>query len=161
MSLVLFRVDDRLIHGQVVVGWGQSLHCGRIVLVNADVAGSIWEQELYRLAVPAQVDVIFTDAAGAAAGLAGWQADACPTVVLTADIETMAELRRAAPAVVRRINLGGIHHREGRRQRLPYLFLSDAEWALLSALATEGADVQAQDLPSSAPVALSHLGGAT
>ena len=25
MSLALYRIDDRLIHGQVVVGWGQPL----------------------------------------------------------------------------------------------------------------------------------------
>ncbi|MGH7674871.1 MAG: PTS sugar transporter subunit IIB, partial [Gemmatimonadales bacterium] len=25
MSIRLFRIDDRLIHGQVVVGWGQPL----------------------------------------------------------------------------------------------------------------------------------------
>ncbi|MGH7670271.1 MAG: PTS sugar transporter subunit IIB, partial [Gemmatimonadaceae bacterium] len=34
MSLALYRIDDRLIHGQVVLGWGQPLDAGFIVLVD-------------------------------------------------------------------------------------------------------------------------------
>ena len=34
MSIVLYRIDDRLIHGQVVVGWGQPLDVAFIVLVD-------------------------------------------------------------------------------------------------------------------------------
>ena len=52
MTLVLCRVDDRLIHGQVIVGWGQPLGIQRIVLADDDVARSEWEQDLYRMAVP-------------------------------------------------------------------------------------------------------------
>ena len=37
MTLLLHRIDDRLIHGQVVVGWGQPLDLGFIVLVD-DIA---------------------------------------------------------------------------------------------------------------------------
>src|SRR2546429_2671705 len=34
MSIALYRIDDRLIHGQVVVGWGKPLNVGFIVLVD-------------------------------------------------------------------------------------------------------------------------------
>ena len=47
MPIALYRIDDRLIHGQVVVGWGQPLELRFIVLVDDDVAASEWEQELY------------------------------------------------------------------------------------------------------------------
>ena len=46
MTLVLNRIDDRLIHGQVVVGWGQPLDVRFIVLVDDLVAASDWEKEL-------------------------------------------------------------------------------------------------------------------
>ena len=52
MALELYRIDDRLIHGQVVVGWGQPLDLRFIVLVDDEVASSDWEQELYRMGVP-------------------------------------------------------------------------------------------------------------
>jgi PTS system mannose-specific IIB component/fructoselysine and glucoselysine-specific PTS system IIB component len=56
MSIVLFRVDERLIHGQVVVGWGERLHIQQIVVVDDQLRESPWEQELYCLGVPPSVD---------------------------------------------------------------------------------------------------------
>src|ERR1041385_5266246 len=65
MTLVLYRIDDRLIHGQVVVGWGQPLNVAFIVLVNDEVAASEWEQELYRMGVPPGMEVHFDTVARA------------------------------------------------------------------------------------------------
>jgi len=66
-------------------------------------------------------------------------------------------LHRADPAVVHRINLGGIHHRPGRSERRPYLYLTDEELRSLVAMAAAGAEITAQDLPTTAPVALRAL----
>ena len=66
MTLVLYRIDDRLIHGQVVVGWGQPLDLRFIVLVDDEVASSDWEQELYRMGVPPEMEVHFHSATEAA-----------------------------------------------------------------------------------------------
>ena len=57
--IVLNRIDDRLIHGQVVVGWGQPLDVRFIVLVDDEVAASEWGQELYRMGSLPQMDVYF------------------------------------------------------------------------------------------------------
>ncbi|HEU5040803.1 MAG TPA: PTS sugar transporter subunit IIB [Gemmatimonadales bacterium] len=157
MAIVLFRVDDRLIHGQVVIGWGRPLGVTRIVLVDDAVAQSDWEQDLYRMAVPADIEVAFVDVAGAASRLGEWQGDAGRTLVLTGDLATMTALRAAAPAVVRQVNLGGVHHRPGRRERLPYLYLTDEELRGLVTLEQGGAEVTAQDLPTTQPVALRSL----
>jgi len=158
MAIVLFRVDDRLIHGQVVVGWGRPLGVDRIVLVDEQVAASAWEQDLYRMAVTPETEVVFVTVADAAARLRDWQADARRTLVLTGDLDTMAALHAADPVTVHRINLGGIHHRAGRRERLPYLYLTDDEMARLAALEAAGAAVAAQDLPTTPPVTLKALG---
>jgi mannose/fructose/N-acetylgalactosamine-specific phosphotransferase system component IIB len=157
MPIVLCRVDDRLVHGQVVIGWGRPLGVQFIVLVDAAVAASPWEQDLYRMAVSPEIDVRFVTVAQAAARLAEWQASELRGLLLTGDLETMAALHRAAPLIVHRINLGGIHHRPGRRERLPYLYLSDEELRDLVALEAAGADVTAQDLPTTAPVAVRAL----
>src|ERR1051325_3089202 len=65
MSIALYRIDDRLIHGQVVVGWGKRLNVGFIVLVDDAVRASTWEQELYRMGVPPDIDVVFASTAEA------------------------------------------------------------------------------------------------
>jgi len=157
MPIVLSRVDDRLVHGQVVIGWGRPLGIDLVVLVDDGVAASPWEQDLYRMAVPPGIELRFATVAEAAAHLAEWQAGATRAMLLTGDVDTIAALHRADPAVVHRINLGGIHHRPGRRERLPYVYLTDEELRTLESLRASGADVTAQDLPTTAPVALKAL----
>lgn len=157
MPLVLNRVDDRLVHGQVVVGWGQPLRVQRVILVDDAVAASDWEQELYRMAVPPGLALTFATQGDAAAQLAGWQADPQRTILLTGDLDTMAALYAADGVVLREINIGGVHQRPGRTERLPYVFLTDAEYGLLERMAAAGAHIQAQDVPTAAPVGLTGL----
>jgi mannose/fructose/N-acetylgalactosamine-specific phosphotransferase system component IIB len=158
MSIVLCRIDDRLIHGQVVIGWGRPLGINLIILVDDQVAASEWEQELYRMAVDPDIEVKFVKVADAASQLAEWQANGKRGLVLTGDLETMAALHAASPDIVHRINLGGIHHRPGRRERLPFVYLTDQELRALTALEEGGAVVTAQDVPTTPPVALRNLG---
>jgi len=151
VSLVLARVDDRLIHGQVVVGWGKTLGIRYIVLVDDKVRASDWEQDLYRMGVPPDVDVIFASTAEALQHLAEWQADRRPGILLTADVETMGALA-ANGGPIRRVNVGGVHHRPGRSERLRYVYLTDDEAAVLRGIAARGVEVTAQDVPTAPPV---------
>lgn len=156
MGLELYRIDDRLIHGQVVVGWGQPLDLRFIVLVDEEVAASDWEQELYRMGVPPEMDVFFESVETAARNLARHQQDPRPGLLLTGDIATMAQLVEATHAIPS-VNLGGIHHKQGRVQRLRYVFLSPGEEAALRALAKGGVVVTAQDVPAARPLPLDDV----
>ena len=156
MAIELYRIDDRLIHGQVVVGWGQPLDLGFIVLVDDEVATSDWEQELYRMGVPPDMQVYFDSVATAAGRLVSYQQDARPGLLLTGDIGTMTRLVDAT-GVIAAVNVGGIHHRPGRVQRLRYVFLSPAEESALSALAKRGVVVTAQDVPAARPLTLPEI----
>jgi PTS system mannose-specific IIB component/fructoselysine and glucoselysine-specific PTS system IIB component len=153
VSVALYRIDDRPIHGQVVVGWGQPLGLGFVALVDEAVRTSEWEQELYRMGVPASVEVRFVGVEEAVAGVDSWEADPRAGIVLTGDIATMAALCAGASAV-RRVNVGGIHYRPGRTERLRFVYLSDEEAAALRALAAAGVAITAQDVPTAAPVPL-------
>ena len=153
MSIALYRIDDRLIHGQVVVGGGKPLNVGFIVLVDDAVRASTWEQELYRMGVPAGIDVVFASTTEALACLPEWKRDARVGLLVSGDIDTLATLA-SDPARVPRVNIGGLHHRAGRSPRLRYVYLSDAEAAQLKALAARGIAVTAQDVPTAPPVPL-------
>lgn len=155
MSLLLYRIDDRLIHGQVVVGWGQPLGIDFIVLVDDAVASSDWEQELYRMGVPPGMDVYFHTIIDAGGKLQEYRGDRRRGILLTGDIETMCHLVESGGIAA--VNLGGIHHRTGRVQRLRYVFLSAEEAAQLRALADRGVVVTAQDVPGARPVPLQEL----
>jgi PTS system mannose-specific IIB component/fructoselysine and glucoselysine-specific PTS system IIB component len=156
VSVELYRIDDRLIHGQVVVGWGQPLDLQFIVLVDDEVAASEWEQELYRMGVPPEMDVFFESVSTAAERLATYQKDERRGLLLTGDIETMRRLIDATNGI-RAVNLGGIHHRAGRTQRVRYVFLSAEEESQLRALSGRGIDVTAQDVPAARPLTLGEV----
>ena len=156
MAIELFRIDDRLIHGQCVVGWGQPLDIGFIVLVDDEVAASEWEQELYRMGVPPEMDVYFHSVEDAVPMLKQYRDDPRPGMLLTGDIDTMRRLAEAA-GEIRAINLGGIHHRAGRVQRMRYIFLSPDEERELRQMAARGLTISAQDVPSARPVPLEDV----
>jgi mannose/fructose/N-acetylgalactosamine-specific phosphotransferase system component IIB len=159
VPIVLFRVDERLIHGQVVVGWGERLHMDRIIVIDDELSGSSWEQELYCLGVPPSVDAIFTSVDQAKRDLPIWRQDARRVVVLVRDLETLGRLAGDGDLKEEEINLGGIHFAPGRERILPYLFLSSAEQAELQRISATGASLSARDLPGSREVPLGDLLG--
>lgn len=156
MSVELFRIDDRLIHGQVVVGWGHPLQIEFIVLVDDQIADSEWEQDLYRMGVPAGVEVVFDSVESAVGHLPDYLADARRGIVLTGSVEAMRALAEGSGRV-ERVNVGGLHLQPGRVERLRYVFLTPGEERGLQTLAESGVEVSAQDVPGAAAVTLTAM----
>jgi len=156
VTLELYRIDDRLIHGQVVVGWGQPLDIAFIVLVDDTVATSDWEQELYRMGVPPEMDLYFHTATDAITQIPRYRADPRRGLLLTGDIDTMRKLVDGGVGITA-VNVGGIHFRAGRTQRLRYVFLTPDEERALRELDARGAGVTAQDVPGARPIALADI----
>jgi len=157
MSVVLYRVDERLIHGQVVIGWGSQLLPRRYIVVDDALAESEWERELYRLGLPENAEAEFVDVARAVERLPTWQEDEVRSVLLTRDVETMTKLAEAELLEGRTVNLGGIHHAPGRTRVCPYVSLDDADRSRLQRLHELGVTVTARDLPGAVRVTLDTL----
>jgi len=147
MAILLYRIDDRLIHGQVVVGWGQPHDIRFLVLVDDLVASSDWEKELYRMAIPPEMEIHFADVETAIREHARYASDPRPGILITGDVTSMLRLVRGVKAIGS-VNLGGIHHRAGREEKLRYVFLTPDEAEQLRALEASGVEVTAQDVPS-------------
>ena len=156
MTVALVRVDDRLVHGQVVVGWGRPLRAAFVVVVDDALAASDWEQELYRMGMPPELSLEFATVAETATRRAAWEQDPRPGMILLGDIPTATALAQAGVRFPK-LNLGGVHHRPGRTERLPYVFLTDDEVVALEGLAASGVEVTAQDVPTTRPVPLTEL----
>lgn len=157
MPVVLFRVDERLIHGQVVVGWGSVLDPDRIIVVDDEIAASRWEQELYDVGLPADLETEFVDVATARERLPAWRESPERAIVLTRDVETMRRLGEDGVLEGEEVNIGGIHFAAGRRRALPYVYLGSGERADIARLAEQGVTVTARDLPGSRRVPLPEL----
>jgi PTS system mannose-specific IIB component/fructoselysine and glucoselysine-specific PTS system IIB component len=147
MAILLYRIDDRLIHGQVVVGWGQPHDIRFLVLVDDLVASSDWEKELYRMAIPPEMEIHFADVETAIRDHARYASDPRPGILITGDVTSMLRLVQGVKAIGS-VNLGGIHHRAGREEKLRYVFLTPDEAEQLRALEASGVEVTAQDVPS-------------
>lgn len=157
MPIVLFRVDDRLIHGQVVVGWGSRLNPDRYVVVDDSLAEATWEQELYALGVPEDAAVEFATVEEAREALDEWAESPLKTIVLFRDLESVARLSKSGELRGRELNLGGIHHKPGSTRVLSYLYLDEEDRERLRTLEDREIDVTARDLPGSARIGLGRI----
>lgn len=52
MKKIIFRVDDRLIHGQVIEGWVKYYKIHRIMVVSDRIAGDSLQRMIYQSALP-------------------------------------------------------------------------------------------------------------
>lgn len=64
--IVLFRVDERLVHGQIAVAWSKTLNVTHIVVANDDVINSDIQIAALKMAAPASVKIAIRDVTGAA-----------------------------------------------------------------------------------------------
>ena len=155
MTVALVRLDDRLVHGQVVIGWVQPLGVNRIALVDDRLRDDTWEQDICRLGVPPGIRVEFASVHEAWDRYQEWSGSSEQVLVLVGDVDHAVRLCEGAP--VGRLNLGGIHHAPGRTERLAYMFLSDEEARQLQALGDTGVEISAQAVPSSKGVSFGEL----
>ena len=88
--------------------------------------------------------------------LPAWEADPRVGFLLVGDIDTAVALAARVPQL-KRFNVGGVHHRTGRKERLRFVYLTDDEAAKLRQLAARGVDVTAQDVPTARAVPVTEF----
>jgi mannose/fructose/N-acetylgalactosamine-specific phosphotransferase system component IIB len=155
MSWVLHRVDDRLIHGQVVVAWGQQLRPKRIWVVDDASAANAWERDLLATAAPG-VEVRVVSVAEAAEAHAGEAAAEGAAFLLVRNLSTALALVDAGVSFTK-LNLGGIHYAPGRTRVSDSIYLDAADRACARRLLERGVALEVQDVPASRPQPLSAL----
>jgi len=182
VPLLLARIDDRLIHGQVVHGWGGPLRPTWIGIVSDPLRADPRRADLYLFAAP--------EGARAAATLHllptlwhrntwSWShvarrprlrdrtasaqfatIEAERSFLLFPGPEEPLRLKQGGFPLVE-VNVGGLHHAEGKVEVLPYIHVSSAEREALLALERLGVRLTAQDLPTNPARNLAPLlGGA-
>jgi len=155
VSWALHRIDDRLIHGQVLVAWGARLDPARIWVVDDGVAASEWERELFREAAPG-IEVRVASVAEAAAAHAGEAEAPRVAFLLVRDLDTARRLAEAG-ARVAEWNVGGLHYAPGKEKVNDYVYLDERDRESAKALLAGGARLIVQDVPASRPLPLGTL----
>lgn len=157
MPLDLFRIDERLLHGQVIVGWGMRLRLDYFVVVDDELATSEWEQDLYRAGLPERTRTWFVAVEEAKRRFQEWDSLPDRGALLTRGTGPMRELAAAGLLADRRVNVGGLHAAEGRKRVLSYVYLRPDEVEDLCAMVPMVRSVSARDLPMSREVRFQEL----
>jgi mannose/fructose/N-acetylgalactosamine-specific phosphotransferase system component IIB len=146
MPILLFRVDERLIHGQVVVGWGNSLKFDQVVLVNDQVASNAWERELYWACVPPEIKVTILSVDEAIKKMLqnGFKREKA-VILVDSPFDVLRMMEKGVK--IRSVNVGGVHSKTGRKKILPYLFLSDEEISAFKKMISAGVKCECRDVP--------------
>jgi mannose/fructose/N-acetylgalactosamine-specific phosphotransferase system component IIB len=149
MKLVLARIDDRFIHGQVTVGWGQRLQPDLILLANDEIAADPWQARIYASTVPPEVSVRVLGLSEAAAALLDPVTDLrCyeRIFLLTGNPPDMHALV-AMGVPLERINVGGMHFDHGKQEMLPSVYVDRDDLAVFRTLLRRGVRLAAQTVP--------------
>ena len=150
MSVVLARVDDRLVHGQVLVGWGSALRPEEIVVCSDEIAASDWEKELLESSGTDSIQVRVLGTTEAASYLKELPEER-RVFVLAEKPDCFLELVKLG-LKIDSLNLGGMHYEDGKRRVTDYLYVDDHDVEVLRRLHELGIALQAQDVPGSRPV---------
>ncbi len=148
MPVVLARIDDRFIHGQVTVGWSRKLQPDSIILCNDQIAADPWQSRVYASSVPPQMKVSILDRESTALLLApGGFRDRSENVILLVGSPTdMRDLhRRGLP--IDEVNVGGMHYMKGKRELLEFVYVDRRDLMALRALHDDGVRLMAQTVP--------------
>lgn len=153
MPLLLARIDDRLVHGQVVVGCCEPLRARRILLCDDQVATDSILRGLFGLATPAGVVFEVQKVDGTPARLEELErsGEASSTMLLVARSAVMLRLVESG-ASIPEVNLGGVHGSTEATEVWPGFFLTPQDRAALGGLIARGVRVQVQTVPGAPSV---------
>ncbi len=149
--IVLTRIDNRLIHGQVIEAWVPHLKVRRLVVADDTSAGDPMARAVMTMAVPQEVDVVLEPVGGL--DFAAMARDAVPTMVLFRDVAGVVSAR-AHGLPTGPLNLGNVHAGPGRVALSRSVYLSADDRSSLATLQGQGMLVTAQAVPSEKPVPL-------
>ncbi len=147
MPIVLVRIDDRLIHGQVVEGWLKPLRANHIVVVSDAVARDRYQQILFSMAVPSAIKVsTFSIEETAAKILEGYFEKDRVMLLLSAPQDAVRLIN--SKVKFSSINVGGMHYSSGKRQLLRTLSVNESDISALKEIGGKGIELEGRVLPN-------------
>lgn len=151
-NVVLSRIDDRLLHGQVVVSWIPYIKANEVVIVDNEYAEDEFMSELIKHAAPENIKVNLFSVAGAADYLKGSD-DGARILILSRYIENINELINQ-DVEIKCVNVGGLGNVKGRERYLNSIHLSSQEIEMLKDISRKNIAVEIKMLPNDKAVSV-------
>ena len=157
MSFLLIRVDDRMIHGQVVVGWANYLHPDRIVLCNDEIASNQFDKDLYESSFSdsdVSINVFSTDELLNYVKNENFNKEKCILLLKNPkDALKLYELN----VPMNTLTIGGLHYQSQKKELNDYIFLDNNDIHCLDKLANRGIVIEGQDTPNAKKIDVMKL----
>ena len=147
MPLLLARIDDRLIHGQVVHGWGRPLRPTWIGIVSDALRADPARADLYLFAAPEGARAVALSVGETLSEATRRAIETERAMLLFPGVDEPLLLKQGG-FPLEEVNVGGLHHAPGKEAVLPYVYLDARDRAALRALEKLGVRLVAQDLPT-------------
>jgi PTS system mannose-specific IIB component len=145
--VLILRVDDRLVHGQVIAGWARPLGIHDLILASDRISHDEWACNAYRLAIPEGIKFSCLELKACAESV-GREADNRRVMVVVEKVCDAYDLVvQGLP--VREVNIGGLSYSEGARSIAPYIYLTSEEIEACVKLYERGIKVVGKQLPNS------------
>lgn len=145
-NILLTRIDNRLIHGQVATQWNSTLGANLILVANDDVAGNKMRQNLMNMAAPTGVATRFFSLQKTIDVI--HKASPKQHIFLVAEnpSDVLTLVKGGVP--IRKVNIGNMHMSEGKRQVATSVAVDDADVAAFKELQDLGVELEIRRVPS-------------
>ena len=154
-NLVFTRVDDRLIHGQVMTAWLKTYsNAKQILIVDDETSKDPFMQQMFSLLVPKGVSITIQNVDDATATLKNGLAE--PTVMLVKYPLTIKRLIDNG-VDIDYFNIGGMGMTKGRKKFFQNISMSDEERQICKELTDKGVRIEIQIVPAQSMYEVSKL----
>ena len=154
--IVFIRIDDRLIHGQVVEGWVNYLNASCLLVADDAVASNTLQRSIMELAIPQGLKVMIGPVEDMCRQLRTSMLDAERAILL---FSNPADVLRAIESGMecRSLNVGGMHFVPGKRKLMDVLAVNDRDLEALREIAGKGIKIDVQTVPTQRPIPLEKI----
>jgi PTS system mannose-specific IIB component len=143
-DFVHLRIDNRLLHGQVVQYWLRHLEIAHLVIADDTVAKNHSMSVIYRMALPNNVDLTIIPVHRLPATISKFNSS--PSMILIKDVYDLARGVMCG-AHFNRVTLGNVHSAPDRTRVTDSVYLSKEEEESLVRLQQSGVQVEIQTFP--------------
>lgn len=147
MAITLIRIDDRLIHGQVIQGWVRHLKIERILVCNDEVASDEMRKALIEIAVPVNLKILILTVDEAAKVAKEVQFTKERTLLLFSkpgDLVRFGDLG----VMIKSVNIGAMHFSPGKEHILETISVEEEDVLALKELARRGVELEVRTVPT-------------
>ena len=136
----LLRVDERLIHGQVVAGFLRSLSCNRVIIIDDGVRNDKFIKKILEMAMPPSAKLTVYSCEEAAESWTKDQFGPGRAIIIFKSITGAYQAHRAG-FDFRTLQIGGVIYSADKRQVFGPVYMNEAEAVCLNKLESAGVDI--------------------